>query len=333
MINLKQVSTCVGKDKNHIKTVSDCVSQCAKNNETHIASKITPKTSEIPISYKFSYIPKPSVKNEWESLVPDIENYLNPENFIGSGGEADVYGLGENYVLRFFGGKHSDIVKSDFKAVPDIFEDKNFGQAVATNSERVSINKKVKGVCLYKVNNFNEQEYMQRLREYSELPDKTLDEFVSDIAYINSKGYRIDQSNPENFLYDKANGKIGIIDLCRKGSSSLDLYEPYGHDWVLDPLVNGHDFMEIYEKASVSTRKEMMAHLTKLENRILPMCEKHNIPKSKWSEEDYMPSSLMNILEVKNNIDYSKDLFGQIIYEKYPKWIPKYERYMENKQK
>lgn len=254
-----------------------------------------------------------------------LDKKLTPENFLGSGGEASVYAIDENYVLRMHGGKTT--IDYPFSQVDDIFEGRNFGQAVAKTQKGISINKRVSGSSLYKTNDTNPTTYMQRLREYSELPDETLEAFVSDVAFINSKGWRIDQSNPENFLYDRKSGRIGIIDIEKKGSSSLDLYEPYGYDWILDPLVNGHDIFEIYQKLSVEERKELFELVGKIEKRIIPLCKKYDVPISKWNEDDYMFDSLINFLELRKNIDPTtcEDLYKPIIYQRYPSYIPNYE--------
>ena len=255
----------------------------------------------------------------------NLDKKIKPENFLGGGFEADVYAIDENYVLRMYGGAKS--VDYPFTPVEDIFEGKNFGQAIARTKKGVSINKRVSGEHLYKCNDTDPATYMKKLREYSELSDETLDAFVSDVAFINSKGWRIDQTNPENFLYDKKTGRIGILDICKKGRSSLDLYEPYGHDWILDPLLNGHDLFDVYQKLSSEERKEMFELVDKIEKRIVPLCKKYNVPISKWKEDDYMFDSLINFLELRKSIDPTtcEDLYKPIIYQRYPSYIPNYE--------
>ena len=262
--------------------------------------------------------------HSWRKLIPHLKEKINPKYFLGGGAEAKVYAIDENYVLRMFGGAKK--IKSRFVPVEDIFEGKNYGQAVAKTKEGISINKRVNGVRLYKCNETDSKIYMENLRKYSVLSDETLEEFVADIAFINSKGWRIDSTNPENFLLDEKTGKIGIIDLCQKGRTSLDLYEPYGHDWVLDPLVNSHDIYSLYGKLNVNEREEFFELINKLEKRIIPLCKKYNIPISKWKKEDYCFDSLINILELKDNIDPKTctDLYKISIYERYPEMIPAY---------
>ena len=287
---------------------------CAKFKNLHFATSSIGDTVELSA-------------RDWRSLIPGLSKKITPSNMLGGGGEATVYAINDKYVLRMFGGGKK--ITSKFFPVEDIFEGRNFGQAVAKTSDNCSINRRVNGEIMHKCNGHDTKTYMRNLREYVQLSDETLEEFVSDVAFINSKGWRIDQSNPENFLLDRKTGKIGIIDLSRKNSSSLDLYEPYGHDWILDPLVNGHDIFGIYKKLSIEERKEMFELISKLEKRILPLCKKYDIPVSKWNKENYMFTSLLNFLDLKDGIDVSKvdDLFEPIIYARYPEMIPKFKAY------
>ncbi|MCM1265693.1 MAG: hypothetical protein NC200_05790 [Candidatus Gastranaerophilales bacterium] len=325
-MNLQKIDS-IAKDNCNLKAVKNYISEYNKINNSNITSilEVKPSYTPIPVTHKFSYVPRlqTAEKYSWQALVADIPAKVTPENFLGGGYEAKVYNISDDYVLRIPGAQ-KDLTNLKFEPAKNIFEDRNFGQAVAQTTNGISINKKVPGTHLYKIRDYDVETYMQKLREYSELPDKTLDEYVSDIAFINSKGYRID-SNPENFLYDKATQKIGIIDIRPKGSSSLDLSEPYAHDWTLDPLVNGNDMIDIYDKASIDERKEIIKLITKLEDRLLPLCDKYEIPRAQWKEKDYRPYSFLNVLDIKKDIDYSKDLIGQIIYARYPDWIPKYE--------
>ena len=209
-------------------------------------------------------------------------------------------------MLRLFGGETT--VKSlSFRPVTDIFEGRNFGQAVAIG-KGCSINRLVRGIPLYKCNETNPVKYLKKLREYSKLSDRTLEQFIEDVSFINKKGYRIDEGNPENFLYDCINKKIGIVDICKKGSTSLDLYGPYGHDWILEALCNGHDFLSCASKMTPAQKKEMIELITNLESRIIPMCKKYNIPIAQYNNRDYMKFSMAEFLSLKDKINvFSRD--------------------------
>lgn len=269
--------------------------------------------------------------DNWRSLIPNISKCITPKNFLGGGGEANVYIINDKYVLRLFGGQTK--IDTKFSPVEDIFEGRNFGQAVAKTKNNTSINRRVFGVPMYKCNDYDPKTYMAKIREYKNLPDETLENFVADVAFIHSKGWRIDETNPENFLYDKATGRIGIIDLCKQNSSSLDLSDPYGHDWILAPLVNSHDVFKIYQKLTPEERREVFDIIKSLQERIIPLCEKYDIPIAKWNKDDYTFTSLINLLDLMNKIDVTKDNnpLGPIIYARYPRLIPNYEAYIAKK--
>ena len=38
----------------------------------------------------------------------------------------------------------------------------------------------------------------------------------------------------------------------------------------------------------------------------MPLCEKYDIPISKWNKDDYRFDSLINLLDLMNKIDVSK---------------------------
>ncbi len=257
--------------------------------------------------------------------LSDLNSKITKENFLGGGAEAQVYDLGDGHVVRFIGST-STLTDRAFRPVEDVFEGRNFGQAVVVNrTGDIQVCKKVEGTKLYTINdvttnaNLNPEDYLVSLREYADLPDETLEQFADDVAFINSKGYRIDEGNAENFLYDRQTGVIGIIDIQPKNTSSLDFYEPYAHDWLLKPLVNSHDISRIYEKMTPEQRKEMFALITKLEDRILPLADKYGIPRASWNTEDYQYSNLQSILQIRDKIDYTNpDLRSQSIDANYP---------------
>ena len=269
-------------------------------------------------------------KKHWSKLISKLNSCIKPENFLGGGAEASVYKINDNYVLRLLGSETS--VKSpNFRPVIDIFEGRNFGQAVAA-SNGCTINRLVKGVPMYKCLETDPVVYLKRLRKFSKLSDKTLEQFVEDVAFINKKGYRIDSSNPENFLYDCINQKIGIVDICKKGTTSLDLFGPYGHDWILEALCNGHDFLDCASKMNPAQKKEMFDLITNLESRIIPICKKYNIPIAKYNKEDYLHFSMAEFLSLRNKLNiFSKDgIRTQMVKLNHPEEVEKLSRMSQN---
>ncbi len=247
----------------------------------------------------------------------------NAKKFLGEGAEAKVYAINDKYVLRLLHDANSDL---EFLSIEDIFEGRNFGQAIAKDQNGNTINKRVFGSSLYDRYSTDPKIYLQNLREYVNLSDEALEAFVSDIAFINSKGYCIDHRNPENFLYDKKTGKIGIVDISEKtfvNSIFPEAFEPYSHIWVLSPLLNGYSVIDIYKEFSISERQEFFELVEKLESRILPLCEKYGIPLAKWEKDRYLVTNLINLLDLRKKIDPIKcdNLQVPIFYERYPELI------------
>jgi hypothetical protein len=75
-----------------------------------------------------------SSKN-WRLLIPNISKSITPKNFLGAGGEASVYAINDEYVLRLFGGQTK--IDSEFFPVEDILEGRNFGQAIARTKNNI----------------------------------------------------------------------------------------------------------------------------------------------------------------------------------------------------
>ena len=233
----------------------------------------------------------------------------------------------DKYVLRLYGGT-KNAGRQKFKPVIDIFEGKNFGQPVAiSENHQVSINRFVNGNIMYKCMDYNPDVYLKKLEEYSALPDKTLEEFIADVAFINKKGFRIDESNPENFLFNPVTKKIGIVDICKKGSS-LDLYGPYGHDWIVSVLCNEHDFLDCASRMRPEQRARMIELISKIERRILPICKKYGIPTAKYNNNDYLKFSIAEFLHSIDKINpHAKEgICHQLVRLNNPDLIPNLAR-------
>ena len=305
--NVKSLTGGITKGVENVETNMSGLEQFANINKALVHSKVN--------------------QENWRDVVSDISKKITPENFIGGGAEADVYKISDNYVLRLAGGETS--CNNVFEPVADIFEGRSFGQPIAINSAKpqVTISKLVTGKKMYTVNMEDKDEYLMLLKKYSSLPDETLENFVSDVAFINSKGYRIDASSPENFLFDEKTKRINIVDLRKKGTSFLEATEPYGHDWVLSALVNSHDLTNLYKYMNEQERKEMFNIISALEKRIIPICKKYNIPISKWNKAEYDHMSLITILDIKDEIDYKdKNLLIPLICLKQQSWLPKLKK-------
>ena len=286
------------------------VSNIVKNNTVNLSNNVAFKGfwHKKPLESDVVCFSKSEGDTDWKKLVPTLNFAIKEKNHLGAGAEADVYKINDKYVLRLFGGTKF-VMPQTFTPQLDIFQGRNFGQPVAiSHNGNVSINKFVSGRPIYEVNKFDEKAYMQNLRKYANLPDEVLEDFVENVAFLDSKGYRIDESNPENFLYDEETQKINIIDICKKGTSSLDLYGPYNHFWILKPLVNAHDYENIYKKLDINERKEMIDLILKLQDRIIPMCQKYDIPiATEMKRRDYCMFDLPLFLAMLDKFDVNSE--------------------------
>lgn len=256
-------------------------------------------------------------------LSIDLENldkYITSENFIGDGSHAKVYNIDDDFVLRI-AHEISEIKDTKLVEAEDIFDGKNFGQAVliAEDGLEISINKKVKGHILHRVSdvldnpNFDVEGYINDLKKYLQISEQTIKLFIEDILYLHTKGFLVDYFNPENFLYDEQTGKITSIDL-RKNKYNL----PLNYIMVLNPFVRkGRDILDIYNISTPSQRYEIFELIRAMKDRIKPICENYNIGDYVWNK-DLKYCTLETILEVINDIDLNNNsLYNQIMELKY----------------
>lgn len=256
-------------------------------------------------------------------LSIDLENldkYITSEKFIGDGSHAKVYNIDDDFVLRI-AHEISEIKDTKLVEAEDIFDGKNFGQAVliAEDGLEISINKKVKGHILHRVSdvldnpNFDVEGYINDLKKYLQISEQTIKLFIEDILYLHTKGFLVDYFNPENFLYDEQTGKITSIDL-RKNKYNL----PLNYIMVLNPFVRkGRDILDIYNISTPSQRYEIFELIRAMKDRIKPICENYNIGDYVWNK-DLKYCTLETILEVINNIDLNNNsLYNQIMELKY----------------
>jgi len=287
--------------------------------------------------------------DDLRELILNFAKKIEGARFIGQGAEAKVYDLENGFVARIdrthrlidyqeqnktgylLSNQEASFFKNEkFKILQDNFGGRNFGQPLAESEDGlVQIARKVVGNKMYVCGSDDPQIYMKKLENYANLPDETLEAFIKDVAFINQKGYRIDQNNPENFLYDITTKRIGIVDIAQKEEDLTIIDEPFGHDWIVAALVNEHDVHKVYRKASRQDRQKMLRTIKRLEERIIPICKKQGVPISKWNSRNYLPTSILNVLE-QQKVDYSYDLLGQIIYDKYPNRIKSYEKFLKS---
>ncbi len=257
-----------------------------------------------------------------ENLFCNLDKYITDENFIGKGSSNKVYAINENFVLRVDIDLDLDAIKSEqLSEVEDVFNGKNFGQAIAKSQDnKISINKRVFGEPLYCSDDieddedFSVEKYLATLETCLNFDGNLIKNFIDDIFYINSKKYYIDITNSENFLYDKAENKLNIIDL----TYDPDAIQIIDSDFILIPFVgNESNVCYIYNVADVNQRKRMFELYLALRDKIFKYCVEFNIPLKKWDKNSEF-TSWQTFLEVAKDVDFENDnLFEQIINLKY----------------
>ena len=259
------------------------------------------------------------------NLDTNFEKYIIPENYLGSGKEAIVYAIDNDYVIRLV--NTDKIGGQKFSYIEDIFdEDKNFGQPVAISEKgNITINRRVKGEPLYNNVYFTSKTfendvsqiniYLKSLEEYSNLDDLTLENFIKDGVYLLSKGFILDPYNPYNYLYDSKNKKINIIDLCvnKKNTELTHVYYVY-------PLCYSTVILRYYEVMTVEERLKMFELIKQINNKIIKYSLKYNVTiGATQGLKMKNKCNLYNILRVIDDIDYNNgNLVRQIYQHLYP---------------
>ena len=257
-----------------------------------------------------------------KNLFYDLDKYITGDRFIGQGASNKVYAIDENFVLRVDIDLDIDAVASaELHDVDDVFQGKNFGQAVAkSQDDKVSINKRVSGKPLYlgidieENDDFSVENYLSTLETCLNFNENLIINFINDVLFINSKKYYIDITNSENFLYDVQNNRLNLIDLAY----SPDWSQEINSNCILFPFIgNEADICAIYNISDVSQRKKMFELFSLLSDRIFKYCLEFNIPLISWTEKSKF-TSFETILAVANDIDFENDnLFEQVINLKY----------------
>lgn len=263
------------------------------------------KPEAIGDTVKFSFL-----NESYRSVLPKLKDSISSKNFLGVGGEGSVYVINDNFVLKMFHDATTDITKVKFSSVDDIFDGRNFGQVVAKAGDEFWILRRVKGVPLYKLN-LNESDYLASFKKCCDFSDEVLESFVSDVAFLKNKGFQIDYRNGANFLFDDVSGKINFVDLTNvKNINRFD--QEFSHLCILDSLIDSKKFYQNYCHLSVKERKELVESIEKLEQRLIPMCKKYNIPVVKHVKDSTLRNgSISSMLHQKENygINYIDDMY------------------------
>lgn len=158
-------------------------------------------------------------------------------NHIGYGQEGIVYDIPfkdfDGFVIKISHDFFNNQIIKPISKVNDNFKYKNFGQPVAKIGEMISILKKAEGIPLDRLSDSNSENLAEEVKKYyaklSTIPQKTFDEFVSNIKFMNNNGYYFDGGNSGNVLYDVQTQRFNIIDINKeKWKNSIgDILSPF----------------------------------------------------------------------------------------------------------
>ena len=160
------------------------------------------------------------------TMLPSKEDY-----YIDRGGNASVYALpGTDYVVRIPHAAHYVTwVDGLLTVVPDPFEGRNFGQAVAVDSKTgISVllrqSGKPAGLAIpikakegvrteAEAQQMNDTAYASAVRSAAALPQKAYDSLAASLEYVHKRGYAFDPSKSNNILIDQDASAFNIVDL------------------------------------------------------------------------------------------------------------------------
>ena len=143
---------------------------------------------------------------------------LKPGELINTGTYADVYSLQgwpNSYVVRIERTEDCNTFNPQ-KLIPSRDIENNTMYEIP--DQMVSIRKRIAGEPLHGTNWRNNtapkpEIFRNTMKDLAELPDKAYEKFIDDIISLRKLGFDIDTWNPNNYLLDKKNKCINIIDI------------------------------------------------------------------------------------------------------------------------
>ncbi len=160
-------------------------------------------------------------------IVQILKEVVNKnENIVGQGIEGIIYKIDKvpEYLIKV---PHTiKEIPADFKleSVIDYFPKNNFGQAVASSAEGISVIKRINGInhdiLMEKIHNQNgiyykeDAEYfLDNIKKISKFNDSAFIDFARNVKATNGNIRYLVDPNPYNLIVDFKNQKFGIIDL------------------------------------------------------------------------------------------------------------------------
>lgn len=163
-----------------------------------------------------------------------------PENLLGRGHAFLCYQIPgiEKYVFKSGNSRSAEhsLFEKPLRAIPDMFEGRNYGQAIAQSEDggvQVLIKKDgiphsiVPWIAIYRpprieITQIKANSFVQELETINSFDQFVYDELAEEINYLNSKHRKADSLNPNNLLVDYENRRFGLIDLHDASNLKLE---------------------------------------------------------------------------------------------------------------
>jgi hypothetical protein len=207
--------------------------------------------------------------------IEEVNKSLKDLKEIGEGGNAIVYNINDNFVVRVI--KRTSKVEMTEKInninPVSVFPGYNFGQIVAnTDIKSITILKKQNGTPIEDKTTSVEQ-YIENIKKASNLPQETFDNFVKDVVYLEENNYMIDPSKSNNFLIDCDDKKINIVDIAESSSSNSSGFREFFIPLVSTPFIN--------VKHNLIGDEDLIPYWKGIESKLINACKKYNKYDSK----------------------------------------------------
>lgn len=210
-------------------------------------------------------------------------------NPVGRGGNAVVFDIpGTNYVLRK-PHKVQDVLQ-DFNQVEDALPGMNVGQAVATNSQGVSVLRKQPGfpagITTRTESPDDLLQYANAVRSAAMMPQSAYDGFAKDLSELTPRGFQFDPSKSNNVLIDPGSGRFNLVDINPNPTG----YQS-GLTDMLVPLM-GNTFHWKYQKLKDSGAfdQELTQSFRDIFSKAKQAAESRGLPTKLGSSGDYSHS-------------------------------------------
>lgn len=209
------------------------------------------------------------------NFIANARDYINTGKIIGSGFEGKTIEIPncDRWVIKQFDRSsfiNQKIKDTEIVKVSDISPKLNVGQFVASvkmplghsSCEHFYVLKKQTGIshgvsydCSDIVTDNTAKQHIESLKRVAKLPQASFDKLIGDIKYITQRGYKLDCSNPYNFMIDEQKQSVNFVDVADKVEKDNNQYGD-----VLYALLDG-EFAENFNKSNRSQKEKDIADI------------------------------------------------------------------------